>query len=329
MTEREDPRDAVVLASRHAGAGWRHLGDLPPGSVLGSSSLRREAYVRQRYPHLRVVSVRGNLQTRLAKLDGTDTAAREAAAAAAAADDAAPPAEAAPLANGAASARSAAWAAPSPSAPALPSYDALLLAAAGLHRLGWSPRISWYLPVEDGGTAVGQGALGLECRSDDPAVAGLLRAVSHGPTLAAVSAERAFLRRLQGGCQVPISVHTRLLEKAAAGGGGVPSPAAPPRWATLSIQGSVTALDGSGDVTAQAAGVVPVWCAGSSGSGGVGAEGAAPAAAAVEWDAAVEAAAEVGRALAQRVLDRGAGSILGPLTAPRPATYGAAEVRLD
>lgn len=344
VTEREDARDAVVLALRHAGAGWRDLGDLPPGSVVGSSSLRREAYVRARYPHLQVVSVRGNLQTRLAKLDGSSSngssGGTSAGADMAATDD---PAKAGTTA---AAGRAAGWAAAPASAtgaegqappPGPPqqaqaqqqSYDVLLLAAAGLHRLGWGPRVSWYLPLEDGGSAVGQGALGLECRSGDRTVQAMLRAVSHGPTLAAVAAERAFLRQLQGGCQVPIAVHTRV---EGGGKGAAPSEEAlrgpPQQWATLSISGSVTAIDGGESVTAQASGVVPVWGPGGRREGGLAATDT-EAAEEADWTAAVEAAAAVGRALAQRALDGGAGRILGPLTAARPLTYGAAEVRLD
>ena len=343
-------RDAVVLAARHAGRGWTSLGDLPAGAVLGTSSLRREAYIRGRHPHLRVASVRGNLQTRLAKLDDEGASSSSSGGGGSSAVDTGtggnggaggvqPPA---PGTTGAAASRAAAWtpadpplaasggtadvasaaagsgtgsgALPLTATAAPPRYDALVLAAAGLHRLGWTPRISWLLPVEEAGTAVGQGALGLECRGGDAAVLAMLRAVSHGPTLAAVSAERAFLRALQGGCQVPIAVHTRLTAMAGAGAGG-------PRCVTLSIQGSVTALDGSEDVTSQASGVVPLWEPPREEEGGAGD--------AASWDAAVEAAAAAGRALAQRALDGGAGRILGPLTAARPATYGAAEVRFD
>lgn len=327
-------RDAVVLAARHAGRGWTSLADLPAGAVLGTSSLRREAFIRGRHPHLSVASVRGNLQTRLAKLDDEGGSSSSSGSGSSTADTSpgAGHGGVAPGTTGAAASRAAAWTPADPpstasagtatasaaaAAAAPQQYDALVLAAAGLHRLGWTPRISWLLPVEEAGTAVGQGALGLECRGSDAAVVAMLRAVSHGPTLAAVSAERAFLRALQGGCQVPIAVHTRLT---AMGGGSGSSGGAGPRCVTLSIQGSVTALDGSEDVTSQASSVVPLWEAPREEDGGAGD---------ASWEAAVEAAAAAGRVLAQRALDGGAGRILGPLTAARPATYGAAEARLD
>jgi porphobilinogen deaminase len=369
VTEREDPRDAVVLSARLAGStdspsAIRCLADLPPGSVIGSSSLRREAYIRQSYPHLVVTSVRGNLQTRMAKLDAV--AALPSPATASSSAPAGTGSVEAPGSD-AAAIRAAAWAAsstagtPGPAAsasaaggtPTPQRYDALILAAAGLHRLGWGTRVSWYLELEEtGGTAVGQGALGLECRAEDAEVTAMLHAVSHGPTLAAVSAERAFLRALQGGCQVPIATRTTVSQAptpsaaasaTASASGERPAPNAPPStsvrrhyFADLSIHGCVTSLDGSSSVEAHAVGVVPVWSSyqppspASALEAGASAEAAAAGGPSLDpWAETVTAAAEVGQRLAEQSLRGGATRILGPLQAARPITYGAAEPRLD
>ena len=142
---REDPRDAVV---------GRKLADLPPGAKVGTSSLRRAAQLRQLRPDLQVESVRGNLDTRLRKLDEGQ-------------------------------------------------YDAILLAAAGLKRLGWGHRIAEILAPEQMCPAVGQGALAIETRSGFDGVAML----DHADTHTAVMAERAVLGALGGGCQVPIGAY--------------------------------------------------------------------------------------------------------------------------
>jgi porphobilinogen deaminase len=371
VTEREDVRDAVVLSARlqhrdrraaaaaasdpSPPAAITSLADLPPGSIIGTSSLRREAFIRQNFPHLIVCSIRGNLQTRFAKLDA-DEAAPTAAAAATGVDGSV---AASTVVTTAASSRAAAWTA-SPAAPQEqgstaagataeapatqpPRYDALILAAAGLHRLGWGARVSWYLDPEGGGggvdaspgVAVGQGALGLECRAGDAQVIRMLQAVSHGRTLAAVTAERAFLRQLQGGCQVPISVFTRISPSPQQqGGSSTEAAAAPPptnpgcHYTDVAIRGCVTAVDGSRCVEAQAAGVVPVWDTyGSSSSSSTGGSSGG------QWEATCEAAAAIGERLAEQCLRGGAERILGPLlpggAARRPLTYGAAEAKLD
>ncbi|MCU0587470.1 MAG: hydroxymethylbilane synthase, partial [Syntrophobacteraceae bacterium] len=154
---REDPRD--VLITRKAGG----LMDLPRGALVGSSSLRRAAQVRSLRPDLRVETLRGNLDTRLRKLEEG-------------------------------------------------LYDAIILAAAGLHRMGWQDRITDYLQVESFLPAVGQGALGLELRNDDGALRELLAPLHHEETADAVGAERSFLETLEGGCQVPIGGHARMRE---------------------------------------------------------------------------------------------------------------------
>ena len=156
VSERENPADALVVHDRHKG---KQLDSLPEGAVIGTSSLRRLAQLRHHYPHLSFKDVRGNLNTRLAKLDAGE-------------------------------------------------YDALILAVAGLHRLGFDDRIHQVIPAEISLHAVGQGALGIECRGDDAEVLELLQALQHQPTADRCYAERAFLRELEGGCQVPIGVNT-------------------------------------------------------------------------------------------------------------------------
>ncbi len=150
ILEREDPRDAFV--SNH----YADLAALPAGAVVGTSSLRREASLRARFPHLVIQPLRGNLDTRLSKLDRGD-------------------------------------------------YAAIILAAAGLKRLGLSERIRAVIAPETSLPAAGQGALGIEIRSDRPDVQAWLAPLHHTPTALAVTAERAVSRRLGGSCQVPLA----------------------------------------------------------------------------------------------------------------------------
>jgi hydroxymethylbilane synthase len=158
VTERENPADALVVHEKYKD---KQIDTLPEGAVIGTSSLRRLAQLRHHFPHLAFKDVRGNLNTRLAKLDAGE-------------------------------------------------YDALILAVAGLERLGMADRIHQVLPAEVSLHAVGQGALGIECRTDDTEVLELLKAIEHAPTAQRCYAERAFLRQLEGGCQVPIGVNTTL-----------------------------------------------------------------------------------------------------------------------
>jgi hydroxymethylbilane synthase len=155
ITEREDPRDAFV-SNRYAG-----LAELPAGSVVGTSSLRRESQIRAQYPHLTVAPLRGNVQTRLRKLDAGD-------------------------------------------------YAAIVLAAAGLKRLGLGDRIAALLEPEASLPAVGQGALGIECRADRDDLAALLQPLNHAETAACVRAERAMSRALAGSCQVPLGGYAQI-----------------------------------------------------------------------------------------------------------------------
>ena len=147
--EREDPHDAFVSNE------YENLAALPAGSVVGTSSLRRESQLRARFPHLLIEPLRGNVQTRLRKLDEGQ-------------------------------------------------YAAIILAAAGLKRLGLSVRIRAIISSEDSLPAVGQGALGIECRADRTDVVAMLEPLHHADTAACVLAERAMSRALNGSCQVPL-----------------------------------------------------------------------------------------------------------------------------
>jgi len=147
--EREDPHDAFVSNK------FENLAALPAGSVVGTSSLRRESQLRARFPHLQIEPLRGNVQTRLRKLDEG-------------------------------------------------KYAAIILAAAGLKRLGLGERIRNIISSEDSLPAVGQGALGIECRADRADVIALLQPLHHADTAACVLAERAMSRVLAGSCQVPL-----------------------------------------------------------------------------------------------------------------------------
>lgn len=152
ICEREDPRDAFV-SNRYAS-----LDELPEGSVVGTSSLRRQAQLLARRPDLQIRFLRGNVNTRLSKLDAGE-------------------------------------------------YDAIILAAAGLIRLGFAERIRSFIQVEASLPAGGQGAVGIECRTDDQAIQALLQPLHHAQTAQRVLAERALNRRLNGGCQVPIACY--------------------------------------------------------------------------------------------------------------------------
>ncbi|MGL6140068.1 MAG: hydroxymethylbilane synthase [Planktothrix sp.] len=156
VSEREDPADALVVHENHKD---KQLETLPPGAIIGTSSLRRLAQLRYHYPHLEFKDIRGNLNTRLQKLD-----------------------------NG--------------------EYDAIILAVAGLVRLGMSDRIHQVIVPEISLHAVGQGALGIECREGDSDILEIIKVLEHTPTAQRCYAERAFLRELEGGCQVPIGVNT-------------------------------------------------------------------------------------------------------------------------
>jgi len=158
ITEREDPADALVVNAKNANY---RLDTLPEGAVVGTSSLRRLAQLRHHYPHLSFKDVRGNVITRLEKLDSGD-------------------------------------------------YDCLILAAAGLERLGFGDRIHQIIPGDISLHAVGQGALGIECVEGKPEVLEIIKVLEHTTTSRRCLAERAFLRELEGGCQVPIGVNSQI-----------------------------------------------------------------------------------------------------------------------
>ena len=155
ICERDDPRDAFV--SNH----FDSLDALPAGSVVGTSSLRRQCQIAERRPDLVIRSLRGNVGTRLGKLDNGD-------------------------------------------------YHAIILAVAGLNRLELQSRIRYALPAEVSLPAVGQGAVGIECRLDDEHTQALLASLNHEETAIRVRAERAMNMRLEGGCQVPIGSYAEL-----------------------------------------------------------------------------------------------------------------------
>ena len=149
---REDARDAFVSND------YQNLEDLPKGAVVGTSSLRRESVLRAKFPHLVILPLRGNLDTRMSKLDRGE-------------------------------------------------YQAIILAAAGLKRLGLESRIRAYLPYDPYTPAAGQGALGIETLSQHPSIKQWLEPLNDLPTLYAVSAERMVSRQLGGSCEVPLAAH--------------------------------------------------------------------------------------------------------------------------
>ncbi|KAK8157412.1 porphobilinogen deaminase, dipyromethane cofactor binding domain-containing protein [Phyllosticta citrichinensis] len=214
---REDPRDAFVLkASLHDASNntpqYPTLASLPPDSIIGTSSVRRAAQLKRRYPHLRFADVRGNLGTRLAKLDGT-------------------------------------WTPDDPATTVVPEYSALILAAAGLKRLDLGHRITALLSARDGGMlhAVGQGALGIEVRAGDARAQKLLSRVGCERSARACLAERALMRALEGGCSVPIGVESEWVDGAT--GEAIPpqgeSGSEPADGEELVLRAIVVSLDGS------------------------------------------------------------------------------------
>jgi hydroxymethylbilane synthase len=204
--KREDPADALISF------GGQTLDQLPRGATVGTSSLRRGAQLLHVRPDIELVPLRGNVDTRLGKLESED-------------------------------------------------LNAIILAAAGLKRLGLSSRITQTLSFDQVLPAVGQGALGIEVRRDDQQTVSLLHFLDHKITRIAITTERAFLKELKGGCQVPIAGLAQLDED------------------KLSFQGMVAEIDGSRILREQIIGTK-------------------------------DQAEEIGIALATRLLDSGAGSIL-------------------
>jgi hydroxymethylbilane synthase len=188
IMEREDPRDCVIVKK---GLEYKTLKDLPEGAVVGTSSVRRSAQVKRNYPHLKFKDVRGNVGTRLSKLDAEDG-----------------------------------------------EYSCLILAAAGMLRMGWGERITQYLDskTEGGGLlhAVGQGALAIEVREGDEKTMQVLQTLVNENSTLAGTAERSLMRTLEGGCSVPIGVETTWIEKG-----------------KLLMKAIVVSLDGTESVEAQ------------------------------------------------------------------------------
>ena len=179
--EREDARDAFVSND------FASLEDLPNGSIVGTSSLRRQSQLQARFPHLKIESLRGNLQTRLRKLDEGQ-------------------------------------------------YAAIILAAAGLIRLGLESRIRQLIATSDSIPAVGQGALGIEINANRPDMLAVLAPLNHAETAACVEAERGMSRALAGNCTVPLGAYAQIQNN------------------TLNITGFVASVDGKAMVKEQASG---------------------------------------------------------------------------
>ena len=152
---REDPRDALISNK------YSSLDELPQGARVGTSSLRRQCQLHARRPDLEILDLRGNVNTRLKKLDDGE-------------------------------------------------YDAIMLAAAGIKRMGWDERITELLAPEQFVPAIGQGAIGIEIRLDDERVRGLVSALNDSQTAIRISAERSLNEALQGGCQVPIAGYAEI-----------------------------------------------------------------------------------------------------------------------
>ena len=174
VTKRVDPADALVINAKYQD---KKLDSLPAGAVIGTSALRRLAQLRHYSPHLKFKDIRGNVNTRLAKLDAGE-------------------------------------------------YDGIILAVAGLQRLDMSERIHEIISADISLHAVGQGALGIECRQGDEEILKIIKALEDAETSDRTTAERSFLRELEGGCQVPIGVNTSI------------------DGDTLTLKGMVASLDG-------------------------------------------------------------------------------------
>ncbi|KAK7487988.1 hypothetical protein BaRGS_00020733 [Batillaria attramentaria] len=159
VLKRDNPHDAVVMHPKYAG---KKLSDLPAGSVIGTSALRRAAQLQRKYPHFNIDNIRGNLNTRFRKLSEDNS-----------------------------------------------NFAAIILAVSGLERMNWHHLISEILSPEDCMHAVCQGALAVECREDDVDTLHLLAGLQDTDTALCCVAERAYLRTLEGGCSVPVSVYTQ------------------------------------------------------------------------------------------------------------------------
>ncbi|CAO1425817.1 unnamed protein product [Diamesa hyperborea] len=188
VLQRDDPRDALVLNNKFIGSKLRTL---PKGSVIGTSSLRRAAQLSRNYKHLKVIDIRGNLNTRLAKLDAPQS-----------------------------------------------KFSGIILANAGLIRMGWSNRVSQVLEPEELLYAVGQGALAVECRVNDPFILNILHKLCDLETQCRIITERSFLKTLGGGCSAPVAVCTNLKKNSFLENNNY----------TLDVDGAVWSLDGKTEI---------------------------------------------------------------------------------
>jgi hydroxymethylbilane synthase len=162
ITKREDPRDALITKVRNSKFEIRNFKDLPQGATVGTSSLRRMCQILSSRPDLNIVQLRGNLDTRIRKLDEGQ-------------------------------------------------FDAIIVATAGVKRLGMVEKITEILNPDISIPAIGQGAVGIECRIHDEHINELIRPLNHPETGVCVRAERAFNKKLEGGCQVPLAAYARLI----------------------------------------------------------------------------------------------------------------------
>ncbi|KAF8938906.1 porphobilinogen deaminase, dipyromethane cofactor binding domain-containing protein [Dissophora ornata] len=238
MMKREEPNDVIVMRTGE----FKELKDFGEGDVIGTSSVRRASQIRRLCPGVKVMDVRGNLNTRLAKLDAADS-----------------------------------------------PYTCLLLAAAGLQRLNFEHRITIKLPTNVMLHAVGQGAIGVECRSDDDETLELLKPLDHLPTRLRCEAERTVMRILEGGCSVPIGICTEFVSSS----GSSAEPEGPESVRTLQLKALVSSLDGIEIVEAEAV---------------------------AEVNGSVELAIELGKSVASQLLTKGAGKILEKVLQDRHAT---------
>lgn len=164
ICKREDPRDVFISQVQDSKFKVQNFKDLPKGAIVGTSSLRRSCQLLNIRSDLKIVQLRGNLDTRIRKLDEG-------------------------------------------------RFDAIILAAAGVKRLGWAKRITEIIEPEISLPAIGQGAIGIECRIDNKFMNNLIAPLNHKETSICVRAERSYLKKLEGGCQVPIAAHARIVQK--------------------------------------------------------------------------------------------------------------------
>lgn len=189
VIKRHDPRDCVVLHIKHRAV--TRLAELPAGAILGTSSLRRVAQLARNYPHLRFENIRGNLNTRLRKLDQDG------------------------------------------------KYDGIVLAAAGIERLGWKERVNIWLEKHDMLYAISQGAMAVECRDSDAKTITMLSAINDAHTAIRITAERTLMKELNGGCSVPIGTWSVLDEY------------------RLTVSGAVFSVDGAEMLFSERADMMP------------------------------------------------------------------------